>query len=446
MRLSSVIKNTMVALLTGTVCLGGSLPAEAAGITGLTVSSVSKPVSLSPLLRWDRYADAVCFELELFDERPGQLNKNGKSPVAIWCNEYVFNNACNVPLYRIVGEDFSGYLWWRVRPLNFDHEPIGEFSSPAEIFVSNREARMNAPEPMCDDAPKLLYPVYSWVGQHDAEKYRVEIYSGNPAKSGGAILLGTLDADLSEKYDDVPRQDSPDVYWRVHAYDKDGEPLGQWSAPKKLNRLKGRQHIAVYGDSISHGGGRMSYGPDIPEYSYLTYLNFRAGNLACSGRTTADMVENFRSDVLPFRPRYLLILGGSNDLRAEWGDPKESINNIRQLSELCVDSGIRPIFLTLPPINPQQIAKAFGDKSADDWRAKFDALNEYIRTLPHIDSAAPFEKLSEGRGMPAELAVDGLHGDVKAKQMMAESINKNWAAAKKSADRWYKAKIKERKS
>ena len=82
----------MVALLTGTVCLGGSLPAEAAGITGLTVSSVSKPVSLSPLLRWDRYADAVCFELELFDERPGQLNKNGKSPVAIWCNEYVFNN------------------------------------------------------------------------------------------------------------------------------------------------------------------------------------------------------------------------------------------------------------------------------------------------------------------------------------------------------------------
>ena len=446
MRFSSVIKNTMAALLTGAVCLGGGLSAEAAGITGLTVNSVAKPVSLSPILRWDRYADAVCFELELFNERPGQLKKDEKSPAAIWRNEYIFKNACNVPLYKIVGADFSGHLWWRVRPLNFDHEPISEFSTPAEIFVSDREAWVNAPEPMGEDAPRLLYPVYSWVGQHDADKYKVEIYSGNPAKSDGAVLLGALDAVISEKYDDVPRQDSPEVYWRVHAYDKEGEPLGQWSSPKKLKRLKGRQYIAVYGDSISHGGGRMSYGPDVPEYSYLTYLKFRAGNLACSGWTTADMVDHFRSDVLPARPRYLLILGGSNDLRVDWGDPKESINNIRQLAELCVDNGIRPIFLTLPPINPRQIAKAFEENSAADWRAKFDALNEYIRTLPHIDTAAPFENLSEGREMPAELAVDGLHGDVKAKQMMAASINKNWAAARKSADLWYKAKIKGRKS
>ncbi|MDO4203006.1 MAG: GDSL-type esterase/lipase family protein [Selenomonadaceae bacterium] len=446
MKFSSVIKSAMATLLTGTVCFAGSLPAEAAGITGLTASSAEKPVSLSPILRWDRYTDAVCFELELFDERPVQLKTDETSPAAIWHNEYIYKNACNVPLYKIVGEDFSGHLWWRVRPLNFDHEPIDEFSSPAEIFVSDREKRMNSPEPMGEDAPKLLYPVYSWVGQHDADKYKVEIYSGNPAKSAKAVLLGTLDADFSEKYDDVPRQDSPEVYWRVHAYDKDGEPLGQWSAPKKLKRLKGRQHIAVYGDSISHGGGRMSYGPDIPEYSYPTYLDFRAGNLACSGRTTADMVEHFRSDILPSRPRYLIILGGSNDLRAEWGEPAETIDNLRQLSELCVDNGIRPVFLTLPPINPKQIAKAFGDKSAADWRTKFDTVNEYIRTLPHIDAAAPLEKLSEGREMPAELAVDGLHGDVEAKRIMAASINKNWAMAKKAADRWYKAKIKERKS
>ncbi len=435
----------MAVMLSGAVCLGGSLSSEAADIAGLTVSSAERPVSLSPILRWDRFTDAVCFELELFDERPVQLKKNESSQAAIWHNEYIFQNACNVPLYKIVGEDFSGRLWWRVRPLNFDHEPIGEFSSPAEIFVSDREGRVNAPTPKGEDAPKLLYPVYSWVGQHDADKYKVEIYSGNPARSESAVLLGTLDAAFSEKYDDVPRQDSPEVYWRVHAYDKEGNSLGQWSVPKRLKRLQGRQYIAVYGDSISHGGGRMSYGPDIPEYSYLTYLNFRAGNLACSGWTTADMVANFRSDVLPYKPRYLIVLGGSNDLRVEWGEPSETIDNIRQLAELCVDSGIRPVFLTLPPINPQQIARAFGDKSAADWRTKFDAVNEYIRTLPHIDVAAPFEKMSEGREMPAELAVDGLHGDVKAKQIMAASINRNWAAAKKSADLWYKAKIRERK-
>lgn len=53
--------------------------------------------------------------------------------------------------------------------------------------------------------------------------------------------------------------------------------------------------------------------------------------------------------------------------------------------------------MTLPPINPAS-----------------------IRREPSIDAAAPFRQWEE---MPEDLAMDGLHGDWRAKEMMARVIN-----------------------
>lgn len=58
--------------------------------------------------------------------------------------------------------------------------------------------------------------------------------------------------------------------------------------------------------------------------------------------------------------------------------------------------------------------------TAADWQAKFKQVNEFIRTQPHIDTAAPFASYVE---MPETLAMDGLHGDIRAKQMMAAAVN-----------------------
>ena len=79
------------------------------------------------------------------------------------------------------------------------------------------------------------------------------------------------------------------------------------------------------------------------------------------------------------------------------------------------------MLLTLAPINPGNIRKAFDEPTDRDWQESFRKVNAYIRTQPHIDVAAPFEAM--GPELPTEMALDGLHGDVAMKQIMGQVIN-----------------------
>ena len=112
--------------------------------------------------------------------------------------------------------------------------------------------------------------------------------------------------------------------------------------------------VAIFGDSISHGGGSISYSPTDWDFSYASYLMFPTINLAQSGDTSAMGVERFDRDVLPFKPSYVIILIGSNSLRA--GVPAgEVISDLQTLKEKCLSHGIKPVFLTIPPLNPENI-------------------------------------------------------------------------------------------
>ena len=131
------------------------------------------------------------------------------------------------------------------------------------------------------------------------------------------------------------------------------------------------------------------------------------------------MVERFERDVLPFHPKVLLIMGGSNSLRG--GVPADSvISDLKEIQEKARSNGITPILLTLPPINPTNIEKAFQEPTDKGWQEAFSEVNQFIRSQPHIDVAAPFENLGE---LPTWLALDGLHGDWNMKQIMANVIN-----------------------
>ena len=79
----------------------------------------------------------------------------------------------------------------------------------------------------------------------------------------------------------------------------------------------GHVYAAALGDSITHGGGAISSSPAFLEYSYTTYLSFECLNLGRSGDTSHTTLERFDQDVLPLHPANLLILTGSNSLRAD---------------------------------------------------------------------------------------------------------------------------------
>ncbi len=165
----------------------------------------------------------------------------------------------------------------------------------------------------------------------------------------------------------------------------------------------------------------MSYSPNDLEYSYEHYLDFPVINLSQSGDTSESMLERFDRDVLPFHVKYLLIMGGSNSLRG--GVPAEDvIEDLKAIQQKCIDNGITSILMTLPPINPASIKKTFDEPTVDDWQTPFAKVNAFIRTQPHIDIAAAFPL---DPGMTPALALDGLHGDVVAKQRMAAVINEH---------------------
>lgn len=318
-------------------------------------------------------------------------------------------------------------LYWQERPLDFDGYPIGMESRPRPLESSVTPVSRNAPLPRPDRSRErggaLLYPVYSYVGNPGASSYEIEVLSAYPENTEGIAhsmyRIGGGDFLYTDFYDDTPRFGT--WYWRVRGKDEEGNPVGQWSLPQKRQFSTEGYTIGLYGDSITHGGGRMSYGPNDLEYSYGHYLDFDTINLGDSGNTSHDMVERFDRDVLPFHLKYLLILGGSNSLRG--GVPAEEvIEDLKEIQQKCRNHGIIPILLTLPPINPESIEKVFHEPTAEGWEEAFRKVNDFIRTQPHIDTASafPYENV-----MPADLALDGLHGDVEAKKRIAAVINRH---------------------
>ena len=178
--------------------------------------------------------------------------------------------------------------------------------------------------------------------------------------------------------------------------------------------------IGIFGDSITQGGGHLYHSPSDLAYSYVSYLDFPAVNLGRSGDTTEMMEKRFDRDVLPFHVKQLLIMGGINDLRMG-ADPEKVIKHLKRIQEKCRAHGITPILMTILPINPENIEKYYREKTNENWREGVDTVNAFIRSEEHIDTAAPFAAFPV---MPTELAMDGLHGDWNAKQMIAGEINR----------------------
>lgn len=394
-------------------------------------------VSLSPILSWPQEPEAVAYELEFFTAYTPGLDPAAADARAVFRTSDVYRSEVNLPLDEIRGAlPADRPLWWRVRALTLGGAPIRSFSALAPLYTDAALPRMNAPSPR--PAPSsgrgaaMLYPVYSWVRPHGAARFEAAIYEQNPDEHPGAAPAAVRSSPIAELYDAEPRIGS--WWWRVRAFGADGAPLGAWSDAVPVGLSARHYDIAVLGDSISHGGGRISYGPEDLAYSYLSYLDFSAVNLSQSGDTLRAMAERFERDVLPFSPRYLLVMGGTNDLRADGSSVEEAVASVEAIKEKCRAHDIRPIFLTLPPISPARIERVFGEASAPDWQARFAAFNARLREEPHIDVAAAFAPYAADGELPEWLGLDGLHEDILGKKLIAARVNADLAAAQNAAD------------
>lgn len=401
----------------------GALPAQAEEKAG--------PQEKLILLTWQEDPESVRYEVEIFRGLPENLDRNSPVENHLYDNQRIYTNQVLVDLAAFPPGEAP--LYWRVRPIDANWQGMGPFSSPLEVRSTMKPVSRNAPYPHVyhpGNGSTLLYPVYSYAGNPGAASYEVEVTDRYPENPDGTApskyRVFSKTTTLSNVYDDNPRIGT--FYWRVRGMDENGNPLGIWSLPEKV-RTNPEEHfeVGIFGDSITQGGGHLYHSPADMAYSYVTYLDFPAVNMGRSGDTTEMMEDRFDRDVLPFHVKYLLIMGGINDLRMG-ADPQKVIGHLEAIRKKCEEHHIVPILLTIVPINPENIQKYYGDVTYSGWKESVDTVNSWIRTQPHIDTAAPFADYSV---MPGELAMDGIHGDWNAKQMIAGEINRHMGEFRK---------------
>lgn len=389
----------------------------------------SSPASDKPMLTWTVVPGAVYYEIEFLDAPPENPNATEPSEHRVAVSREVFTNGYNA--------DLSNYLrnviFWRVRALDYDGNPLGVFSDAQETYIDHTKQTTLKPLVSVDfnrnGMATPLYPAYSWVPILGAVKYEVELLNSPPENPNGTTpskhRIWSTQVTGFDCYDEEPRGNPGTYYWRVIGLDASGEPVGTYSdAGKFVVDLSKGTYAATFGDSITHGGGAVSYSPADWEYSFQTYLSFPNVNLGKSGDTSETMVERFERDVLPFRPKYLIIMGGTNSLRG--GVPASKvIEELTIIRDKCLANDIRPIFMTLPPINPSAIWKVFQEDTAPKWRQEFETVNAFIRKQPYYVDLAPYF-VDTNNELPDYYAIDGLHPDIPGKKLMGQLINANW--------------------
>jgi len=390
----------------------------------------SAPAPSIPLLTWKQLPGAVYYEIEFLSGPPENPNDILPSRYQIYSSREVFTNGYSI--------DLSNYpanpLYWRVRALDFHGHPIGVYSNATALFIDHKLPQVLKPVSntgyKAANMPMPLYPVYSWVPVAKAVNYEVEVTTSPPENPNGIepsqyqIRQKKVEG-ATDCYDEEPLITPGIYYWRVRGLDEHDNPIGVYSDAEEFTvDLSIGKYAITFGDSITHGGGAISYSPADVEYSFQTYLSFPTINVGKSGDTTETMLSRFNRDVIPYHAKYIIIMGGSNSLRG--GAPAtQVIKELTAIRDKCLANGSRPIFLTLPPINPINIYEAFSEDTMPNWQKEFSAVNAFIRQQRYYIDLEPYF-MDTNHELPTSYATDGLHLDIEGKKLMALIINSNW--------------------
>ena len=180
--------------------------------------------------------------------------------------------------------------------------------------------------------------------------------------------------------------------------------------------------IITFGDSLTVGyQSPTAESPKGAATPYGRFLQERLGGSAevlvrgVNGELTGEMAMRLGTDVLPLRPDYVVILGGTNDLG--WGgQPRNVMRNLVTIYERVRGSGAQPVAVTIPSI--------LGFDEAIPPRQTLNRLIlEYSRDKPQ-----PAVDLFTATAEPETLRLaeaysnDGLHMTTEGYRLLGELI------------------------
>lgn len=186
---------------------------------------------------------------------------------------------------------------------------------------------------------------------------------------------------------------------------------------KEANAKVTKAPKAVFlGDSITDGWYR-----DDPEF--FNSHNFLGRGI--SGQVTGQMLLRMRDDVIAHKPKYLVFLGGVNDVAENQGpmEVEDTYNNIVSIIELAKANKIKPILCLCIPAtripwrqqveNPLAKIQKLNAMLTDYAKSHKVTLVEYF---PDVDLTV--------EGLPKSLSGDSIHPNLKAYKEMEQQILK----------------------
>jgi lysophospholipase L1-like esterase len=131
------------------------------------------------------------------------------------------------------------------------------------------------------------------------------------------------------------------------------------------------------------------------------------------GEVTGEMVLRFRPDVLAHHPRYVVVLGGTNDLG--WNaHPREIMRNLLKMYETSLAEQVTPILVTVPSLRVETEGSPDGRAWVLDHLDRREELNGMIRRYAkdkHLACVDLFAATAEtgSRQLAPQYSNDGLH-------------------------------------
>ena len=185
-----------------------------------------------------------------------------------------------------------------------------------------------------------------------------------------------------------------------------------------MNKAK---NIVALGDSITYGY------PYTPKASWENILdkkmNIKIINKGINGDTLEGMLERFDQDVKSFTPKFMIVMGGTNDAFND-ASVDSMKYNLKQIIERAINSGIIPIVgMTIPvdePVIEQKLIK-YRDFIKDFCKKNdiliIDFFSVMVDDRGRIKQALDFDGVHPNRegyrvmGQEAQRTMQGKHSE-----------------------------------
>lgn len=152
---------------------------------------------------------------------------------------------------------------------------------------------------------------------------------------------------------------------------------------------------------------------------------FVENNFVCrgiSGQTTSQMLVRFRKDVLDLKPKYVVILAGTNDIALNNGyiSLENILGNIISMCELAKAHKIKPILCSVLPADKYKWRPEL--KPAEEIVKLNGMIKDYakLQRYNYVDYHTPLKNAANG--LPEKYSSDGVHPNIDCYKIMEKII------------------------